>query len=276
MKILYLLLTILCSSCLSLEAVQQYADQSVESNEQFNQIDLTFQELCQRKRQLRDLRQSRVLRTYQDSCWLHQQADSAMTKIAGVVQDYLVALGTVASGDRVSYDLGSAPEVLVGSGLINIEANTLSAYQGLLELLVTASTEAYRRRQVQQLVSQAQGPLATLIDQLTFIADESLREATEQQQEMLYLHTRELADSAQTFMERQAVLLPYLTEAQYYEQQLALLNTYVATLRVIKEGHRQLYEQRDQLHRRETVTTMAFYLNELHQLQRSFAKKTEE
>ena len=274
--LLYLLLATLFSSCLSLEAVQQYAVESAESTEQFTEIDLTFQALCQRKRQLRDLRQSRVLRTYQDSCRLHQQADSAVIEMQNAVQEYLLALYSVSSGERIYYDLSSAKDALTNSGLVDIEANTADAYQNLLELLVTASTEAYRRRQVQQLVSRANTPLVTLINQLTLVVDESFREAIGQQKEMLYLNTRELTDSAQTFIERQQVLEHYLTEAQHYEQQLHLLDTYVAMLGAVKEGHKQLYAQRDRLHRRETVATMAFYLRKLRQLQDSFARETTE
>ena len=274
--LLYLLLATLFSSCLRMEAVQQYAAESSESTHQFNEIDLTFRALCQRKRQLRDLRQSRVLRTYQDSCLLHQQADSAIAEIQAAVQEYLVALQAVSSGDRVIYDLSAVKDGLASSGLINIEATTASAYQNLIELLATATTEAYRRRQVQKLVAEANAPLATLIDQLTFVVDESFREAIEQQKEMLYIDTRELTDSAQTFVERQRVLQQYVAESHYYEQQLLLLDTYAIILNTIKQGHQELYEHRDKLQRQETVRAVAFYASQLRQLQQSFEKKVTE
>lgn len=268
----YLLLLITCTSCLSLEAVQQYAAEATEGTEQFNNVDLTFQALCQRKRQLRDLRQSRVLRTYRDSCELHQQADSAIIKMQRATQEYLTALYAISSGERVYYSLSPLKDALTGSQLFEIEVSTADAYQQLLELLVTASTETYRRRQVQRLVTQAHAPLTTLLEQLAFVVDEAFREAIQQQKSMLYLNTRELADSAQTFMERQTVLQRYIDEAAYYEQQLQLLDTYVAVLKTIQEGHQQLYDQRARLHRRETVAGLAFYLNELRALQRSFEK----
>ena len=266
------MLLITCTSCLSLEAVQQYAAEATEGTEQFNNVDLTFQALCQRKRQLRDLRQSRVLRTYRDSCELHQQADSAIIKMQRATQEYLTALYAISSGERVYYSLSPLKDALTGSQLFEIEVSTADAYQQLLELLVTASTETYRRRQVQRLVTQAHAPLTTLLEQLAFVVDEAFREAIQQQKSMLYLNTRELADSAQTFMERQTVLQRYIDEAAYYEQQLQLLDTYVAVLKTIQEGHQQLYDQRARLHRRETVAGLAFYLNELRALQRSFEK----
>ena len=265
-----------CSSCLSLEAVQQYASESAEGTERFSEIDLTFQALCQRKRQWRDLRQSRVLRTYQDSCLLQQQADSALMKMQRAVQEYLMALYAVSSGERVYYSLNPVKEALTGSGLIQVEEKTINAYQNLLELLATASTEAYRRRQVQQLVDQAHPPLTALIDQLTFVVDEAFREAIGQQQEMLYLNTLELADSARTFVERQSLLQQYIEEVRYYEQQLQLLDTYATILATVKDGHQALYDRRRKLHRQETVTTMVFYLAELRRLQTAFEKKVEE
>ena len=272
----YCLLLVVCSSCLSLEAVQQYAAASTEATDTFSGIQLTFQDLCQRKRQLRDLRQSRVLRTYQDSCAMHQQADSTVIKIQGAIQDYLTALHTISSGERVRYSLAPLQEALTGSGLVSLQAPSADAYRNLLELVTTASTEAYRRRQVERLVTQAHPPLTALLDQLTKVLDESWREAIRQQKAMMYLHTRELADSAQTFMERQEVLRRYIDEARYYEQQEQLLDTHVAVLQVIQEGHQQLYERRDQLHRRETVAGLAFYVGELRSLQRTLDQKSTE
>ena len=272
--ITYLSLVLVCSSCLSMKSVQQFATESTESVEQLAGVSLTFQALCQRKRQLRDLRQSQVLRTYQDSCGLQQQADSAVLLMQGALHEYLVSLATVASGERPQYDLSPAKDALLSSGAISLEEETLGAYQSLLELLATATTEGYRRRQVQQLVKQANGPLATLVEQLTLVVNETFREAIGQQKEMLYLTARETADSAQTFVERQRVLKGYIGEADYYEQQLDLLGTYAEILAVIKEGHQQLYEQRDKLHRQETITTMTYYLKELNGLRTAFANKS--
>lgn len=276
MKIIYLLLVATCSSCLRLEAVQQYATEAQVSTNRFNEIELTFRELCQRKRQIRDLRQGPALRTYQDSCQQHQRADVALQQLQTAVADYLTALSALAGGERITYDLGPVKSALGGSGLISLEENTMGAYQSLLEVLGTAATEAYRRRQLTRLVAEAHLPLLTLLDQLTFVADESFREAIEQQQEMQYLNIRELADSAQTFVERRHLWQEYIEEAAYYEQQQRLLTTYAAMLETIRQGHRQLYDQRNRLNRREAVATLGFYLTELRRLQATFAKLSDE
>ena len=274
--LLYLLVISACSSCLSLEAVQQYATESATGTDALDAIELSFRRLCQTKRQLRDLRQSKLRSTYQDSCLLHQQADSAIRVMQNAVQDYLLVLAAVSADERIYYNFTSTRDALTNSGLVSIEASTADAYQNLLSLLVTASTEAYRRRQVQRLVAQAHQPVTTLINQLTVVVDQSLLQAIQQQRQMLYINTLELADSAQSFVERRSLLKEHNEQVAYYEQQEQLLDNYLAILESINKGHQQLYDQREKLHRQETVATMAYYLQELRKLRSSLdAEETE-
>ena len=276
MKIVCPIVLIISSSCLRLDAVQQYATESQTAAAQFEEITPTFRALCQQKRQLRDLRQGRAQRTYQDSCTLPLRADSAAQAMQTVLIDYLAALYAVSSGERVTYDLSPVGQAISSNSLISLDENTVTAYQSLLGLLTTAATEAYRRREIKRLVAQAHPPLVTLIDQLRFVTHESLREAIAQQQEMQYLNVRELADSAQTFVERRSLWQEYIEQAERYEHQQQQLDTYAAVLNTIKEGHQQLYDQREQLDRKETISALAYYLRELRQLQSTFQAKSGE
>ena len=276
MKIIYPILLLVCSSCLRLDAVQQYAAESQAAAAQFKEITPTFRALCQQKRQLRDLSRGRAQRTYQDSCALHLRADSAAQAMQTILVDYLTALQSVSSGGRIAYDLSPVGQAISSNSLISLDENTVTAYQSLLELLTTAATEAYRRREVERLVAQAHPSLVTLIDQLRFVTHESLREAVAQQQEMQYLNVRELADSAQTFVERRSLWQEYIGQAEQYEQQQQQLDTYAALLNTIKEGHQQLYDQRKRLDRKETVSALAYHLRELRQLQTTFQPASDE
>ncbi len=267
----YVVLLSVCAACLRLSAVQQYADESQTGIHRFDEVSLGFRDLCQRKRQVRDLRRGQAQRTYQDSCVLHRQADSALLTMQSAITAYLSTLSAVSSGERRIYDLSPAADALSNSGLVTWEEGTVGAYQNLLELLATAATETYRRQQVEALVADAHEPLTILLDQFSFAVDESLREAIEQQQEMLYLNTLELADSAQTFVERRGLWQEYVAQSDYYARQLELLNTYAALINTIRQGHQHLYNQRERLDRTETIATTAFYLRQLRDLQQAFA-----
>lgn len=260
------------TSCLNLQNVHQFSEEALESAATFQQVELTFQQLCKKKHLMEAIRHSAVQRSYEGNCKVHFAADSAILKMQQVVTDYLNGLFLLTANKRITYALDPLAEAIQANALINVQEEETAAYQKMLELLMQASTEAYRKKKAAAYISQAQESLTVLLDQLIFVLDKPLREAAAQQQEMLYLQTRELADSAQSFLEKRSLILDYAGQLEYYQQQQQLLNTYITMLHRIREGHRQLYEKRDQLNKDDVLETLLYYTGELRQLQSEFKK----
>lgn len=263
---------LLLTSCLNLQVVHQFSEEALESTAEFEQIDLTFQQLCEKKMMMEAVQTGAIKRNYRKGCPLQMLADSAVLKMQHALVDYLNGLYLLTSNQRISYALDPISQALQENTLINLKEEELGAYQKMIELITQASTEAYRKRKTTQYVTQAREPLNTMIDKLVFIMHESLREAAEQQREMLYLQTKELADSAHSFLEKRNLIHAYASELDYYEQQLQLLDTYVAVLRTIKDGHQELYEKRDHLDKDDALETLMHYTGEIRQLQSKFEK----
>lgn len=263
---------LLLTSCLNLQIVHQFSEEALESTAEFEQIELTFQQLCEKKMMMEAIRAGAIKRNYRQGCQLQILADSAALKMQHAIVDYLKGLYLLTSNRRISYSLDPVAQVLQENALVNLEEEELGAYQKMIELIFQASTEAYRKRKTSDYVAQAQEPLGIIIDKIVFVMNESLREAAEQQREMLYFQTRELADSAHSFLEKRNLILAYASELAYYDQQFQLLDAYITILRTVKEGHQQLYEKRDQLDKDDALEILIHYTGEIRQLHSNFEK----
>lgn len=263
---------LLLTSCLNLQVVHQFSEEALESTAEFEQINLNFQQLCEKKKVMEAVQAGSIQRNYREGCQLQILADSAVLKMQHAIIDYLHGLYLLTSDQRVSYSLDPVSQALQGHSWLNLQEKELSSYQKIIELVAQASTEGFRKRKTTDYVTQAQEPLNILIDKLIFVMNEPLREGALQQQEMLYLHTRELADSAHSFLEKGNLIQAHAKELDYYGQQLNLMDTYVAILHTVKKGHQQLYEKRHHLDKDDTLEALVHYISEIQQLQSKFEK----
>ncbi len=271
-----MLAVLFLSSCLNLQTVHQFSEEARESTGKFDQLTLSFRQLCQNKAWMQAVRTGTVPRSYPPDCMLPVAADSAMLQMQQVVVDYLDALYRLTGDARASYSFAPVGQALQGNPLVSLKEEQINAYQQMAELVTQFAGEARRKKKTAAYIAQAHEPLSILIDQLTFILDQPLREAARQQQDMLYLQTRELADSTHSFLEKRALIMDYTARSEEYQRQLGLLDTYVALLQNVKEGHRQLYEQRNRLDKDDTIETLSHYTGALYRLQSAFEKIKEQ
>ncbi len=259
-------------SCTSLQSVSQFSEQALASTGEFDRSAPTFQHLCEEKNMMEALRMSQVQRNYQGGCDLALKADTVVNKMQQAVNNYLSGLYLLTSNQRLKYSLDPIAEALQTNTQLGVKEEVVSAYQQVLELLLRSSSEAYRRKKTAWYIEQAQAPLAKILDQLIFIMDTSLREAVEQQREMLYLQTKELSEGAASILEKRNLILSYAQQLKEYEHQCQRLDTYVAILHQIKAGHGDLFEKRQHLNKEESLETLVYYTGRLQQLQRDFEK----
>ncbi len=263
-------------SCLNLQTVHQFSEEALESTAQLNQLTLSFEQLCQNKHWMQAVRTATLPRSYPPDCTLPATADSALLQMQQVVVDYLNGLSALTSSARTSYSFAPLGQALKQNNLVSIKEEQVNAYQQMAELLTQSAGEARRKKKTATYIAQAHEPLMVLIEQLIFVLKEPLREAARQQQDMLYLQTRELADSAHSFLEKRNLILDYAARSEDYHRQLRLLDTYVALLQNVKEGHRQLYEQRNRLDSDDAIETLSHYTGALYRLQSAFEKIKEQ
>ncbi len=267
MQLSIAILSLVVSGCYSLSHVQHFTTEATEILAQGVHLEPTFYQVCQ-QRQRRDLlQQGKLTPKFREGCDLSLQADSATIQILEALTRYLAGLHQLAASGRSSASLAPLGDALQTLPLAEGQADAVASYQELAQLSLTGLTERSRRKKAREFIEQAEKPLQTLLEAYQFMLNESLVEQIRRQQLTQRGYSRELLDSAHSFIEKKLVIEEYMDQMLEYEAQLQSIRQYVEALSVISEGHTALYQQRAQLQQQAAISSLLFYTNQLRQMQ---------
>ncbi|MEM6844276.1 MAG: hypothetical protein AAF632_18810 [Bacteroidota bacterium] len=267
MRLFIATLSLAVSGCYSLSHVQQFTTEATEILVQGFHLEPTFYQVCQ-QRQRRDLlQQGKLTPKFREGCNVSLQADSATVQILETLTRYLAGLHQLAASGRSGSSLAPLGNALQTLPLAEGQADVVASYQELAQLSLTGLTERSRRKKAQDFIERAEKPLQTLLNAYQFMLNESLAEQIRRQQYTQRGYSRELLDSAHSFIEKKLVIEEYMDQMLEYEAQLQSIQQYVDALNIISEGHTALYQQRTQLHQQEVIGSLLFYTNYLRQMQ---------
>lgn len=243
-RILPALFAILLSACTDLSAVRDWAATSLEATE-FNEIVTTYADTPKRL----------VVYDQAGAATWNQEADlraaqaEALTQQLALVADYMAALAALADDDITDYngDVKTLTASLKKTG--RVSEPTLGAAGNLARLLLNAAAGAWQKGEVADLIERGNGPLQNILGgELRDIVDKDFRRDLETEAQVLDRHFEDLLRFGGGSQAANAALSEWFALRRTENaRRMAAVDSYLAVLGQIAEGHQKLYDNRDDL-----------------------------
>lgn len=180
------------------------------------------------------------------------------------VTQYMAALGALAADDVSNYDGQIDPLVDAASRNGLIAADKAGVVKALGKLLADAATNAYRQRELKQLISAGNAPLQTIIaDMVRLMAafdssvdNEAAMYDAYYDELMLMAGKKEPVAAELLWSERGATLAGF-------EQRKQAIAPYIETLKTIATAHQSLYDNRDKVSDKEVLAQLKKYTGQI-------------
>jgi hypothetical protein len=237
-------LYLMCGGCVNLKHINDFASASLQDEQGFETLPVSFQSLCRDNCLELDIKNGR-LNSAKCDCNTQHLADSVDYLFYRTVAAYMDGLARLSADETTSYKFDTLSGQLTGVGLSSAEAG---AYSKLGSILTKAITDGYRRNKIRQYIQEANGPLQVIIQHLKANIGVSLSIALKARTSKLesdYLGL--LRNSSGNAFERRKIIEEFYLRKAGAETQLAALKAYAQLLQTIGDGHQQLAENLDKL-----------------------------
>jgi hypothetical protein len=192
-----------------------------------------------------------------------EQQEPALLGLHRGTIEYLNALGALASDELVSYDmaLDGLTVAIKEAGMVS--DSQADAFASLSGFIAKAATDGYRRRKLQQFITEGNESFQKVAAALTnIVGRDFVRELDSEISEVDSYYEEVIADAGETGSQQAAIelLKDQQTEklSELRQRKEACL-AYAATLHVIAQAHQVLFERRDQLASRDTLQMLYGY-----------------
>lgn len=248
--IFYVTLIILVSSCINLKPVNDFSSTSIKSLEKYKDLEITHKFSCEKLYYYRNLSQFN-LKITEPNCDFQKKADEANLILYNSVLNYFSGLEKITDDEIVSHNLEKLVETISGENLqdfVNLDDKQKTAFSKLGTLLFRAFTDGYRKEKVKEFVKDADPHIEIIIDALSDNVSKlklSPLKTIKDSYEQLYSDlTKDSLGSKYDKINAYKEYLDQLRKIRVIEKKV---DTYIKSLAKIKEGHKKLASNIDQL-----------------------------
>jgi hypothetical protein len=251
-------IALLLTSCgvQDIASVQAFATLASRANERYPSLVADFYYSCVRAAEF----EADIIPTRQDietRCDRYQQLQPGLLAINQVLESYIRALGTLASDRTIVFDtefqnLGSAVD-----SLPSVQPQQTSAVINLINFLVNASVDNYRREELTDVIEISNADLQVVLQTQKDIFDSEYKR-------LLLIESDTVDDFyRQKMLELQGnpgemlnVRQQWQEERRLVAQKLEAADAYVKILDQLGESHQGLYDNRDRLNSEDLAQLM--------------------
>jgi hypothetical protein len=178
--------------------------------------------------------------------------------------DYMDALGALAADEVTSYDgqIGPLADAAARNGVI--ASDKAGLVKSLGNLLADAATNAYRQRELNQLIARGNTPLQGVIaDMVRLMAsfDSAIADEAEMYEayyeDLMHLAARNEPVAAELLWSQRGATLAG------FEQRRQAIPPYIETLKTIGAAHQALYDHRDKIAEKEVLVQLKRYTRQI-------------
>lgn len=263
--ILLLFLSLSFCGCLSLKEVNQYATASITSLSRMGEINYNYSEYCRKDCELRQVRIGDADTSYNCICVEQAaKADSTIYIIHTTIAGYLGAIEQLSNNKNFKYDFSGLSASLQQNPLLNLSQQQASIVNKAGNALAVAATYYYRKNEMKKYLEKADTLFADLMDTYIFLLDNRLRKQLRTEYEIRLTNTQQmLENSVNNKALKQFIVKQFLDDKKYYDQHCSYLDCYVLLLRKVKDGHHQLFLQRNHLNDKSVKDLAMRYVAEI-------------
>ncbi len=258
-------LVLLLPGCRSLKTVNEYAQQADSHLATFEAINLRFAD------GYRQARERTAFAGYgfdtkpvippdfdaqfavPDSVVLYTKADSTFAAMLTVLREYFAGLAQLSSNKLVSFapKQASLSATLQNAQVLGLTTTETTAYQNLLNRIVTASLTGLQHRKTAEYITDAQPALLMVLTALQRICDRMMLEVGIRQDEAYTGYSRTVARSNTPvplrYEQKLTMAQGYLREKAVLQAKVGQLKKFKAGIELIKTAHTDLFEKKNRL-----------------------------
>ncbi|GEO07845.1 hypothetical protein [Segetibacter aerophilus] len=253
--------------CVPLTEVHNYAASSVEALNKYNSIDYTYKDYCHQDCELQQLRIGEIRPNFVCNCQeAAASADDAMQKIRLTITAYLEAVAQLSNNSEFSYDVSGLTGALQKSPLLRLTDEQVSISTKAGNFIATAATSFYRKKKLKQYLTEADSIFQQLTETFIYLIDNRLRAQLKFEYDARLPNIKQMLDNATDRGLKQILVKQYLDEKAYFDKHNGLIDNYVALLKSVQKGYRDLYIHRYNLKDVNTKEVLQKHLQDLQYL----------
>jgi len=248
-KTLLLSIALLLSSCgvQDIASVQAFAALANQANEKYPSLVADFYNSCVRAAEF-DTDVIPIRRDIEARCDRYQELRPGLLAINQVLESYIRALGNLASNETIVFDaefqsLGNGVESLPG-----VQPQQADAVINLINFLVSASVDNYRREKLADVIEISNSDLQITLQtqkgifssdykRLLLIESDTIDDFYRQKMLQLQANPEELLNIRRQWQEEKVSV----------NQRLRAANDYLQILDQLGQAHQELYDNRNRL-----------------------------
>ncbi len=236
-------IVILTTSCTNMTAVREWSKTSLQAT-QYNEIITTYSNTPQR------LKRYDPSGPWDSQIELREKQAEALRKILSVISDYMAALAILSADSTIDYnkDVDTLTSS-IGSLDAGISSDTLGAIGSLVKAVLGAAAKAYQAKQVANIVEQANAPLQNILKgELRQIIAKDFQRDLEIEKTSLDRYYGSHLDTGSPSSAAKAALVEWKElRLEQNAKRLKAIKAYLTVLDKVAEGHKELYDKRNDL-----------------------------
>ncbi len=257
-----------CTGCLSLKEINEYSSTSITSLNKINDIQYSYSEYCSRDCDLQQMRKGVIDTQFNCNCTqIALKADSAIWQIHSTITNYLQAIEQLSNNQQFTYDATGLAGALQSNQLLRLNDQQTAIISKSGNFLATIATAFYRKRELKKYIEQADPILGELMETFVYLLNNRLRVQLRIDYEKHETNLKQQLDDSSTGKSlKQMIVLQFINERKYYLHHISLLDCYVSLIEKVKEGHHQLYLQREHLQDKSLKNLAKRYADDIQSL----------
>jgi hypothetical protein len=261
------------AACVNLKEVGEFAHTSKTSLANLQTIEYGFAQACRDRCRMDAMEVFRIERSEDCGCQTYQKADSVLLRIQLTINGYFDGMEQLSGNQLTRYNL-SGQKRLMQEGVFGewrISEQETHAYTNLAELIASASTDGFRRRELRRYIEVANQPLLTLLEHMEMILIGNLQTTLDNKKSRLYGYYQKL-----TYSNNLSDLETGLATKLYYEELDAIhmveqqIDATIQALQKIAEAHQVLYNERNRINRKDFKAIIKLYQSDISDLIAAF------
>jgi hypothetical protein len=204
-----------------------------------------------------------------------EKQEKALLGVHRGIQDYMKAIGALASDEVISYDqsLKNLGDEIKGAKLMS--DSKVDAYQGIARILLKAATDGYRQSKLKDLIGEANEPFQKVAGGLKELVGDAYVRSLNNELEVLDIYYKDVVKQAPANDPgTEMVKENWRTKREDLEKRKKACLTYAETIGKIAEAHQELFNNRDKLNVKLTLDMISSYSQDLDDLKKKIKQLT--
>lgn len=254
-------------------AVQNFAAISAKSTEKFPILASDFYKSCIRTAIL-DSETIPTRKEREDRCAKFKRLEPGLIATHQILEAYVIALGTLASDKTIDFtteftNLGTQVKTLD-----LLKPTQTDAITRILNFLVSAATDGYRREKLKDAIQTTNADLQIALDALKSIIGQDYKRLLKIESDTIddYYKAKILQLKDKEPVTVLALKNQWKEQRELIDKKVSAADDYVEILSQIAKAHQQLYDNRNALDSEKLIQTMLGYSRRLQPLVEDFVK----